>query len=50
MCLGVILPFLLSRAAFPANSKISAEKSENTDSVFSDFNFCELQDHQEQES
>lgn len=24
MCLGVILPFLLSRAAFPASSKISA--------------------------
>lgn len=25
MCLGVTRPFLLSRAAFPANSKISAD-------------------------
>lgn len=26
MCLGVIRPFLLSLAAFPANSKTSAKK------------------------
>lgn len=30
MCRGVILPFLLSRAAFPANSRISAKRTENS--------------------
>lgn len=30
ICLGVTRPFLLSRAAFPANSRISAAREDKT--------------------